>query len=380
MTENKGKNIRKHSKTKAKRKRTRKEKLLIAVCVLVGAAILFSAIFIIVWNSKPLDNQKGKDFDAKLESGFDSEILTTKEEQVNFLIAGEKDMLTDVLMVASVNVKTNSVEILQIPRDSYVSEAYSTGKINAAYTQYGSSDLKNIARTEKMIYDQFKINIDHYVVVNLSAFRRIIDSMGGIPINITEEFVFEKGKVIKPGKQTLNGEKAEWFVRERHNRGDGSDISRIKMQRVFLAAFVERVKTLGVKKIVSSVIPAFVKDIDNLSSDMTVNQMSDYAKMFINIPQSNIRIHMIPGEGYGFLNAKGKCINSVYAIHAQSTADLLNTYFRPYSPKVEVDKLGIITIKGIKNVDSYENTQDDFQSLLNGDKPGKKKNDSSKVN
>lgn len=379
MTENKGKNIRKHSKTKTKKKRTRKEKLLIAGCILVGVVLLFSVIFIIVWNSKPLDNQKGKDFNAKLESDFDSESITTKEEQVNFLIAGEKENLTDVLIVASVNVKTNSVEILQIPRDCYVSETYSTGKINAAYTQYGSSDLKNIARTEKMIYDQFKLNIDHYIVVNLSAFRRIIDSMGGIPINITERVVFNNNSILEPGQQTLNGKEAEWFVRERHNRGDGSDISRIKMQRVFLASFVERVKSLGLKKIVSSVIPAVVKDIDNLSSDMTVNQMSAYAKMFINIPQANIRIHMIPGEGYQIVYANGRK-NSVYAIHAQSTADLLNTYFRPYSPKVEVDKLGIITIKGVKDTGSYENTQDDFQSLLNGDKPGKKKDDSSKIN
>lgn len=357
---------------KTKRKMTRKQKLKIAGCVFLAVILICVIAFFVIWNSKPLDNQKGKDFDPTKESGFDSEMIVSNENQVNFLIVGEKEKLTDVIMVASVNVQNNSVEILQIPRDCYVSDDYKTGKINAAYTQYGSSDLKNIARTQKMIYDQFKINIDHYLVFNLESFRNTVDAMGGITIDIQETLTYGPDETLNPGKQLLNGEQSEWFIRERNTRSKEGDIGRIKAQRQFLAASVQKVKDLGIKDIVGKVIPSVLSDIDNFSSDMTVKEMANYAKMFINIKQDNIRIHMVPGE-----SVKAYKGYDVYGIHAQSTADLLNEYFRPYSPKVDVKELGIKNIADNEKYYYYENTPNKFNDLLNGEKPGKKNNSSS---
>lgn len=352
------------NKTRQKNKKTKKERIMIAVCVILMIISVLSIAFTLFWNSKPLDNQKGNNFDPTKESGFDAGYTTPDKKQINFLIAGVKEDLTDVLMVACVDVEKNSVEILQIPRDTYVSNDSKSGKINEAYKSYGDEDLKPIARTQKAIYDQFKLTIDYYLVFNLSSFRNTVDAMGGIPITLSEPLIYTDTQKLPAGYQVLDGEKAEWFVRERYNRSKLGDIGRISAQRLFLAATVQRVKNLGISEIVTDVIPTVLKDKDNFSSDMTVGEMTNFAKMFIGIKTENIRIHMLPGQE---VTPNG---NSLYGLHANETAKLLNDYFRPYTSKVNVDKLGIIDCE--KTIDDFENTDDNFDELLNGKEPGQK--------
>ena len=353
---------------KKKRKKTLKEKILLIVSIVLIVISILAIIFVRIWYSKPLEKQKGTTYDFKTNSNHIDDVFVSSDKQINFLIVGvdASESLSDVIMVVSVDVINKTAEVLQIARDSYVGET-STGKINSIYNfQQGEYEkLKPVERSIKVIYEQFQIPIDYYAVITLEAFRNTVDAIGGIPINLPDKLRIDNNNVLPAGQQTLNGKTAEMFVRNRHSYAEG-DIGRVKAQRLFLASALKKVKGIGLTTIVHDVIPQIK---DQLTSNMTVGEMANFANLLFDIDMKNVRIHIVPGEA--------KTINrqSVYCMHADDTADLLNEYFRPYSNDVPVDKLKIIREAHTGNW--YENTEDNFDDLISGVKPGQKKDDSS---
>ena len=112
---------------------------------------------------------------------------------LNLLVVGVSDdpderestRLTDTIMVVSVNIEDQKVNILQIPRDTYVGEETSTHKINAIYAQNPDHlGLRWFGRPEPMIYDQFQVTIDHYVTIQMDGFRDMINAIGGVTMDV----------------------------------------------------------------------------------------------------------------------------------------------------------------------------------------------------
>jgi len=355
-----------------KRNKKLKEKIIIGVSILLIVISIIAVAFAIIWNSKLFNTQKGDDFDPTTNSNYIEDVFVSTQEQINFLVVGVdvSEALSDVIIVISVDVKKKTAQVLQIPRDCYVSKTISTGKINSMYSLY-DKDLKPIERIRKVLLEQFQLPIDYYCVINLEAFRNTVDAIGGIPINLPETIQIDGNLTLKAGEQVLDGVMAEGFVRHRDSYVEG-DIGRVKAQRLFLASALQKVKGLGLRKIVTNVIPEVY---DQIASNMTVKEMVDFSKLLFEIDMENIKIHMIPGEGYNFKNANGKTTNSVFAIHAEETAKLLNEYFRPYSDEVQASDLQIIRLANTGQW--YENTDDDFIDLIDGVKPGQKNEDSS---
>ena len=86
---------------------------------------------------------------------------------------------SDTLMVATVDPHTDQTTLLSIPRDTRVRiYGYGFDKINAAYA-YGGEPL-----TEKTVENLLGIDIDHYVMINVRSFVKIIDAIGGVDIYV----------------------------------------------------------------------------------------------------------------------------------------------------------------------------------------------------
>lgn len=345
-----------------------KSKIYVIIMILIiVSAITLSAVSVLNW--KPFDNQSGKIYIPDEKTNIDNDGKTTStNKRINFLVLGvdESETLTDVIMVVSVNTSDDSVQILQIPRDSYVSETIGTGKINGMYN-LGDKELQPVQRLIKTIDEQFKLKIDYYGIFTLDAFRDAVDAMGGIPINMPQKLVYDPSKIIPAGEQVLDGEKAEWLVRHRSSYWEG-DIGRIKMQRIFLAAVVERAKSLGILKLSTKVIP---KIYDDISSNLAIKDVISFADDFISIKMDDISVYMVPGEGMTY---EGQ---SVWAIHGEQTAQMLNDYFREDGQEVSLDDLDIIDL-GYTG-DWYENTDDNFEDLIEGVKPGQKNEETSET-
>ncbi|MFI6445380.1 LCP family protein [Kitasatospora sp. NPDC050543] len=165
----------------------------------------------------------------------------SQEEDLHTGHAGGKR--SDSMMV--LHIGDNGNTLMSIPRDSWVPIPEHTGdngkpvkavttKINAAFASGGGKLLAQTVETNTGIH------IDHYAEIGFAGFVGIVDSIGGVEMNI-EQDVKDKdsGLDLKAGTQTLNGTQALAFVRQRHQMAD-QDLGRMRNQQKFLGALAKQ--------------------------------------------------------------------------------------------------------------------------------------------
>lgn len=358
------------AKTKVKRiKMSLKERIIIIIVLIIAIVFIgyVGKFFLKQW--KPLENLEdgsvyrdtnvyqlkedvsftddGLDLDQAIEGQFTVLAL-------GFDVEGEN---TDVMMLIMFDIKAKEINILQIPRDTYVGGS-TTGKINSVY-MYGDESLTPINRVVDKVREITQIPIDRYIAINCKDIAPVIDAMDGIPVDIPETIEYKPGKYIEEGEQVLNGTQAEWFIRYREGYTEG-DIGRIKNQRIFLAAAMQKLKDMGSAELLS-IFPTIQKYI---RSDMSVGEIASIADLCERISMEDVTVRMVPGESLKPNEYNGYYI---YSIHSQEFADMLNEYFRPYQMEVEVDDLHITEIKNTQ--DYYNDVVDNFDDIINGDTP-----------
>ena len=119
----------------------------------------------------------------------------------------------------------------------YISKKNDYDKINHAYA-YGGHEL-----TQKVVESFLNVPINYYVLIDIQAFEKIIDAVGGVDIDVEKRMYYEDpwddngGLVIdlQPGLQHLNGKTAIQYVRYRDGEGD---IGRINLSKKFMKAFL----------------------------------------------------------------------------------------------------------------------------------------------
>ncbi len=298
------------------------------------------------------------------------------EGQFTVLVLGfdESRLLSDVMMLFLFDIHNKQLDILQIPRDSYVPEFTSdeTGKINSVYTN-GDQSLIPIQRTVTAVRDLFGIPIDRYVTTGCDDIIEIVDILGGIPIDLPEQVVYSFDdygnplKYLDEGQQVLNGEQAELLLRARAGYMEG-DIGRVKAQRLFMVAAMEKAMDMGTTKLTSFITKVFDKKL--IATDMTPQELSILGDFATLIDMDDVTVQMVPGEGttseYGY---------SVWSIHKRATVDVLNEYFRPYQVDLRYDELPITELveEGYYLTDVYDENQDTLQEIADGATPGESK-------
>ena len=171
------------------------------------------------------------------ESGDQSGQSLETGDQINFLVMGSDSresggdptdwqygaQRSDVLMVIQLSGDRKHVNVMSIPRDSWVDiPGHGTAKINAAFS-YGGPQL-----TIQTVQNLTGIHIDHFAVVDFTSFEQMTDQLGGVTIKTSA------------GDQTMNGEQALKFVRERYTLPRG-DFDRVRRQQAWIKAIMTRV-------------------------------------------------------------------------------------------------------------------------------------------
>lgn len=155
---------------------------------------------------------------------------------------------TDVMMLVSLNKKTRELKLVSFLRDSYLYIDSPNGsycsKLNAAFSMGGPECLL------QTIENNYKIEIDNYVMVNFESFVEIIDAMGGVTVDVQKyeaDYNYKKFKIELPYGEnvTLNGKQALCFCRIRGCDSDG-DVSRTRRQRQVIESIIDRVKTASI--------------------------------------------------------------------------------------------------------------------------------------
>jgi len=116
---------------------------------------------------------------------------------------------TDTIIIAAINTKDGRIKLISIMRDTIVPiPGHGDRKINSA-SYYGGPEL-----VMKVVNQCFKMNITEYVLVNFSSFKEVIDILGGIDLDISEEEMEQINGGLKEQARLLNLSKEKYLAGE----------------------------------------------------------------------------------------------------------------------------------------------------------------------
>ena len=296
------------------------------------------------------------------DDGLDLQQIVEGQYTVLFMGMDESGKLADVNWIFQFDLFAGTMNVLQIPRDCYMPDYAnpSTNKFNSIYGSGQEEGVTSIQRAVNAIQESFGLTIDCYVKLVCTDIANIVDSIGGIPITLPEEIMYEADKVLKAGEQTLNGQQAEWFVRFRREYDEG-DIGRVKAQRIFLAAAMEKLLDMSQTELMSAMQKIYKNEW--IATDLSLEQISmlaDFASE--RLTMESVNVYMIPGEGLMYEE------QSVYSIHKTEAIDLINAHFRPYQNEMYYDESTIVElVEDSEYEDTYSDTEENLSDIHNGD-------------
>ncbi|MGN0630207.1 MAG: LCP family protein, partial [Ruminococcus sp.] len=229
--------------------------------------------------------------------GLNLEQIVEGQYTILFMGMDESGKLADVNWLFQFDLFAGTMNVLQIPRDCYMPDYAnpSTNKFNSVYATGQQEGVTPLQRAVNCIEESFCVIIDCYVKLDCENIKHIVDEVGGIPINLPEKIIYEADKVLPAGEQVLTGQQAEWFIRFRREYDEG-DIGRVKAQRIFLAAAMEKLLSMGQTKMMSAMENIY--DNKWLATDLSLAEMSmlaDFASK--RLTMDSVNIYMVPGEG-----------------------------------------------------------------------------------
>lgn len=244
---------------------------------------------------------------------------TEEEEDINQNIAifgVDKDgSRTDVIFVVNLNTETDAIKVIAVPRDTKVAwtqfQQDKMAELGKGYHEYSKitemsayGGLDNLRYfTVNTLEDIMGIRIDHYAVINIDAFRKIVDAVGGVEVNVPRRMNYTDNYQdlhidLYPGLQTLDGKQAEGLVRWRHDNDYNEqyaegDVGRIETQQLFLKALAEKVINKSTSTDLLKMVTAVYSD---LKTDIKLSEAKDYLKYISQFKVDNITFATLPGE------------------------------------------------------------------------------------
>lgn len=226
-------------------KTARSKKKIVIVLVVVLAILLAIVGGAALWGKSKFDQiEKIDDPFAGIDKleGVDKRPTHKKEDStpINFLVLGSDSRVsagdpsqwsagaqrTDAIMIVQLAGDRKSVNVMSIPRDSWVDiPGHGKAKINAGFS-YGGPPLA-IATVEQLT----EIPIDHFAIVDFNSFVSLTDAIGGVEMTTATE-----------GTRTYNGKEALAFVRERYSL-PGGDFDRVRRQQLWMKAVMSKLLT-----------------------------------------------------------------------------------------------------------------------------------------
>ena len=281
-------------------------KILKSVIVFLLFVIIFAAGFLIV------NFLKNNGLNKEVESGGSS------GDEFLFLLAGvdstgeETGTRTDTLMLIKADKDNKTLDMISIPRDSYVSINGNMDKINAAHS-YGGIDL-----TMGVVRDFLGINLDKYMVISFEAVIKGIDALGGMDVDVSTDVASAMG--ISPGIHTMTGDEVLNYVRFRKGYLN-ADLGRINTQQDFIKQFIkEATKAKNLPKLPK----VYMAMKPYLKTNMSLKELSSLALDFKSVDKENLNSVKLEGEGF---DQNGI---SYYKIYPESIENIRNTYLNSF--------------------------------------------------
>ena len=244
-----------------------------------------------------------QDEDGPAPKGWDG------QSRVNVLLIGvdhrswlvdQGPPLADTLILATYDPQSQSIAMLSIPRDLWVDlPGLGYHKINQSYQMGEATNFSGggAGLAMQTVEQLLAVPVHFYVLVDFEAFVRLVDEIGGVKINVPEEIVVDplgdnNTKVLQPGVQTLPGDIALAYARNRDTAG--SDFDRAQRQQQVIMAVRERVINYQILPTLIAKAPVLYNELtDGISTNLNVRQIFQLAWDIQQIPDERIRRFII---------------------------------------------------------------------------------------
>lgn len=279
-------------------------------------------------------------FKLVFDSGAD---LHPIEGRVNILLLGipggdhEGTDLTDTILVLSFHEKNHTLSMISLPRDIWsdtlkdkVNSAYHYGELKS--TQGGSASGRKkggLILSKAIVSDMVGLPMQYALVLDFSGFRKVIDLVGGIEVNVPKSFTDTEFPV--PGKETdtcggdtefrcryeplhfdagaqvMNGDLALKYVRSRHAEGEeGSDFARGRRQQEVLLALKTKLMSREIYLHPGQWEKLYAAFNEATDMDMNIGELLTVGKLFMNTPKEQTqrisledKLYTPPSSWYG---------------------------------------------------------------------------------
>lgn len=238
----------------------------------------------------------------------EAEEIESPRGTVNFLLLGSDQrqgdpaFRTDTIILASVHLRQGTVSLVSFPRDLYVTIPYwGQDRINTAW-QHGGFD--SLAATLEY---NFGVRPDHYILINFHSFQKLIDSLGGIDVNVTKKLVAKRqgrGMVEVPeGINHMNGRTAMWYVRSRKST---NDFDRARRQQEVIIAIANKMLSADAIRRAPELYEIYTEFVTTDLKLRDIVPLLPAAAKFTDDPASRIHNYIIgPGESWDWISPGG---------------------------------------------------------------------------
>ena len=298
-----------------RRKRKLIGRFILTVFVIV---FVFSAVFVLA--ATALKSQRDKQEAINSESKSDLS-TTIADKKINVAILGTdaEEIHSDVNIVVSFDTETGEASFVSVPRDTQVFmsesmmlEMQNNGRGDYIPTKYGTKgecklcELYAYAGPEKnneyvvqALESLLNVDIDHYIQINLNAFKEIVDAVGGVDMYVPMDMYWDMrdtgGPLInlKEGQQHLDGDKAEQLVRFRKGYAQ-QDVGRVSTQQDFILALITKI--LDSENVIGDLTKTINAVYKYVTTDVSLGDCISYLKYISLVDITKISMETIPGE------------------------------------------------------------------------------------
>ena len=288
----------KNKKVTSKKRKARKRRRIILFAVEMVALVVLGVVLWAVMKQPSMQKINVKEEDIVINDTVENNVAMKGYRNIALfgLDARDKNLgkgnRSDTIMIASINLDTGEVKLCSVYRDTYMNlgnDKYS--KCNAAYASGGPEQAIS------MLNMNLDMNITDYVSIGFNGMIDVVNSLGGVEIDIREDEIKNLNdyqasmfstetkerltddyvKVTQPGLQTLNGLQATAYCRIRYTAGD--DFKRAERQRTVLLAILEKAKTASVGTLndtLDKVLPNVATNLDTKEMLSVLKDLASY--------------------------------------------------------------------------------------------------------
>lgn len=291
--------------------------VLLITGLIVGAASVYAA-FLYNKLNQTLDHIAAPEVTSVSNLNGESVVPITQatdpiEKPLTFLLTAideregnEGSLNTDVMMLFRIDPKTHQGTVVSIPRDLEIESDKSglngSRKANYFYAYYYNKNKDTaLQETKRLFSDVYQVPIDYMAVINFEGFRRLIDQLGGMTVEVDMDMRYQDESDgtdihLNKGKQQLNGKQVLDFIRYRKSNlgtAESSDMERNQREQLILNQLLDKLTTLN-----GLTAWAGVLDIigGSIKTDIPADQLRTLTKSYRDLKPATVRYIQLKGE------------------------------------------------------------------------------------